>query len=274
MTDFAGAARAISLDDINRAARTMDLEPAIIRAVLTVETGGAGGFLSDGTGRPRILFEAHLFSRYTGGRWDISHPRISSPRWNRSLYRGGSAEYARLQEAVALDRAAALEAASWGMFQVLGRNATAVGWNGVEPFVLSMADSEADHLRAFIGYCAHAGLVDELRRKDWAAFARGYNGTAYRENRYDTKLEQAYRLAAGADPVVPEADDKPAVLRIGMRGDQVRTLQAALRLAGYAMNVDGVFGRVTEIALEQFQAAHGLAPDGVCGPATRAAMGI
>ena len=31
-----------------------------------------------------------------------------------------------------------------------------------------------------------------LQRRDWAAFAKGYNGTAYRENRYDERLAAAY----------------------------------------------------------------------------------
>jgi hypothetical protein len=38
----------------------------------------------------------------------------------------------------------------------------------------------------------NAGLVDELRRNDWAGFARGYNGPGYADNRYDTKLASAY----------------------------------------------------------------------------------
>ena len=35
-------------------------------------------------------------------------------------------------------------------------------------------------------------LVDELQRKDWAVFAKGYNGVAYKRNNYDEKLRQAY----------------------------------------------------------------------------------
>jgi len=32
----------------------------------------------------------------------------------------------------------------------------------------------------------------ELRKGEWAAFARGYNGTAYKLNRYDQRLAAAY----------------------------------------------------------------------------------
>lgn len=31
-----------------------------------------------------------------------------------------------------------------------------------------------------------------LRNKDWAGFAKRYNGPAYTENQYDKKLEKAY----------------------------------------------------------------------------------
>ena len=31
-----------------------------------------------------------------------------------------------------------------------------------------------------------------LKAKDWANFARGYNGPAYAKNRYDVKLAAAY----------------------------------------------------------------------------------
>ena len=35
-------------------------------------------------------------------------------------------------------------------------------------------------------------LVEWLREKDWANFARGYNGAEYHQNKYDLKLQQAY----------------------------------------------------------------------------------
>ena len=44
-------------------------------------------------------------------------------------------------------------------------------------------------------------LVDPLRSRDWAAFARGYNGPAYAKNRYDQNLAGAYaRYSTGPLP--------------------------------------------------------------------------
>lgn len=55
----------------------------------------------------------------------------------------------------------------------------------------------------------------------------------------------------------------PETVRFGSRGDTVKTLQRELRIAA-----DGIFGRCTELALAEYQAAHKLVADGVCGPAT------
>jgi hypothetical protein len=37
-----------------------------------------------------------------------------------------------------------------------------------------------------------------LRAKDWAGFAERYNGAGFQENRYDEKLEAAFRAASPA----------------------------------------------------------------------------
>jgi N-acetylmuramoyl-L-alanine amidase len=55
----------------------------------------------------------------------------------------------------------------------------------------------------------------------------------------------------------------------------VRALQARLRNLGfYNGAVDGVWGEGTQTAIENFQRARGLQPDGLLGPATVTAMGL
>jgi Putative peptidoglycan binding domain len=64
-----------------------------------------------------------------------------------------------------------------------------------------------------------------------------------------------------------------ATLRLGDYGNAVKELQRALRSLGFTVGaIDGVFGASTERALIAFQTAHHLSPDGVLGPATRAAL--
>lgn len=62
------------------------------------------------------------------------------------------------------------------------------------------------------------------------------------------------------------------VLRFGVRGNDVRTLQAWLSDVGYRVPVTGDFGPLTEAAVKHFQAAQHLVVDGVVGPITAAAL--
>ncbi|HSW17537.1 MAG TPA: N-acetylmuramidase family protein, partial [Ramlibacter sp.] len=176
--------------DFELVAQQLNVENTALKAVAQVESAG-GGFLPSGD--PKILFEAHLFSRFTGGQYDESNPAISSPKWNRSLYVGGQGEYDRLSDATALDPEAALRATSWGRFQILGDNFKLAGFTSVQNFVGAMYMSERDQLQAFSSFVQNRGLVDALRNKDWATFARGYNGPRYQENHYDDKMFNAYK---------------------------------------------------------------------------------
>lgn len=54
-----------------------------------------------------------------------------------------------------------------------------------------------------------------------------------------------------------------------MRGEDVRVVQAIV-----GADVDGWYGPKTEARVKAWQREHGLKPDGIVGPLTRAAMGI
>ena len=175
--------------DWQRAANTLRCELACVKAVAEVESSG-NGFLA--SGRPKILFEAHIFSGRTRGVHDARHPDISSPRWNRALYKGGEREYERLEKAMTLNRQAALESASWGRFQIMGFNHQSVGFPSVDAFVEAMFESEGRQLDAFVSFLQHGHLDTLLRDRRWADFARKYNGEGYAANQYDVKLAAAY----------------------------------------------------------------------------------
>jgi hypothetical protein len=263
--DFKGAATPLSDADLDAAAAELGCERAVIDAVCDVESSG-GGFLADR--RPKILFEAHAFHTATGGRWDRTNPNISSPTWDRSLYgASGAHQYDRLAEAIALDRNAALESASWGRFQIMGNNYAAAGFANAEALVNAMCDREAAHLGAFIGFCRKNGLVDALQDQDWATFARKYNGPGQVAH-YAALLGAAYDRHAAHTAAAPG----DSVLHLLDRGPAVRKLQELLRVAGNDIEPDGVFGQQTEAAVRQFQSGHGLAADGVVGSRTWAEL--
>lgn len=185
---------AITSAAFDSAAKRLGCEPAAVRAVAEVESNGSG-FLADG--QVKILFEPHIFSRRTGGRFDKSHPDISYPKWDRARYgAGGQHQHNKLQRAAALDRDAAIESASWGAFQIMGFNWKVCGYGSLQAFINDVSLSADGQLRAFVGYCIGRGLADELQRKDWVGFASAYNGPGYAANQYDSKLAAAYRRHA------------------------------------------------------------------------------
>lgn len=57
-------------------------------------------------------------------------------------------------------------------------------------------------------------------------------------------------------------------LKIGSRGEEVKMLQRKLNLID-----DGIFGKITDEAVRDFQKKHGLTVDGIVGPKTWAQMG-
>jgi len=179
----------LGMADYQAVATAIRCEVAAVRAVVSVEAAGSG-FHNDG--RPKILFEAHWFGDLTDGDYDDDYPSISSPVWNRSLYIGGVGEWDRLYLACTLDRAAAMKSASWGLGQVMGFNHKAAGYADVETFVRDMHLSEGKQLMAMFSFIKTNGLDRALIRRDWATFARGYNGESYRVNAYDEKLRDSY----------------------------------------------------------------------------------
>src|SRR5579859_7176011 len=113
MPPFQGTAHAMSSDGLSSAAGLVGTHAAELFTVPTVETMGCG-FLPDR--RPQILYERHIFSRLTGGAFDDGD--ISDPTPG-GYGASGAHQYDRLNAAIAKNRAAALQSASWGIGQVM-----------------------------------------------------------------------------------------------------------------------------------------------------------
>jgi len=103
--------------DFKHAAEQLGVEVAAIKAVIEVETGNRGGFLT--VGKPVILFEGHIFWRQLKSRgidpakYQKDNEDILYPKWTKTHYRGGLKEYDRLERARAIHREAADSSASW-----------------------------------------------------------------------------------------------------------------------------------------------------------------
>ena len=185
-------------EDFTQVAELLGCEPAALKAVQQVETGGRGGFFSPG--RPAILFEGHIFwtqlkkrgrnpEDYVKGNGNILYPK-----WEKGHYKGGIGEYDRLEQARKINREAADASASWGMFQIMGFNYAACGEESIESFVRSMCESEFKQLLLTANFLKkNSQMLQALQARNWAVFAKCYNGPAYAQNRYDVKLEAAYQ---------------------------------------------------------------------------------
>jgi len=179
--------------DYETAARVLGVEAAAVHAVGTVESGGRTGF--DSSNRPKIRYENHYFQKLTGNKFDKSHPLLSAAYRSKEYYATHSKksdQWQLVRDAFALAPKAAVQSVSWGMFQVMGSAYKSVGWSDLEQFVKDMFTSEAQHLRAFLGFCTANNLVRHLKSHNWAAFAYGYNGSEYKDNGYDLQIGNAY----------------------------------------------------------------------------------
>lgn len=238
MNRFTGTATPLSAQGIEACAARLSVHPAELWTVLHVETRGCGYFADR---RPVILFERHVFSQKTGHRFDAQASDISNP--HAGGYAGGVGEYERLLKALALDEQAALESASWGLGQVMGFNATDLGYASVAEFVSRMMVSEDEQLTALAAFIQKNGLAESLRNHDWATFARGYNGPGYEKNHYDKSLAEAWQHLTSRP--LPDLS--------------VREGQLLLMYLGFEPGtVDGALGPHTLAALHGFQSQSAL----------------
>lgn len=178
--------RALTNQDYFEAAKFLNCEVAALQAVADVESDGDG---YDQYGRLKVRFEGHKFREYTGGKYDRTHQHLSYSYKNRH---GKAHGYTAFNEAFALDQEAALKASSFGKFQPLAVNYREAGFRSVRAFVDFLRESERNQLIVFCRMVKFRHLDDELRRLDWAGFAKNYNGASFRDNDYDGKMARRY----------------------------------------------------------------------------------
>lgn len=186
----------ITDEQYRQQAESIGLSFAHLKAIAMVETEGQG-FFSPGV--PKILFERHIFYRQLvkncGQHFaDVvrkTNPDICDP------VSGGYGKYSeqhpKLQRAVAINRQSALEAASWGAGQVLGKNWKSLGYDSVQQLV-NDAYSDIGQLRMMVRFLkANPAIILAARAENWDEVALRYNGPEYRKNNYHIKMRDAYK---------------------------------------------------------------------------------
>lgn len=190
--------------DITTLANKIGLETAVIKAVNSVESSGRGFFID---GRPKILFEGHIFwdqlkqRGYNPDALKIGFENVLYPTWTKRFYYGDKREWDRMEKAISISPDAAVAeaayaSASYGLFQIMGFNFKSVGYDDILRFVADMKENEGMQLDIFGRYLTANNLTGYLKDHQWANFAKRYNGPGYAANAYDTKLEKAYERFA------------------------------------------------------------------------------
>lgn len=269
---FKGAARRLVAIDIALVARSIGVGEDEVRAVIEVETAG-GGF--DKEGRPRMLFEPHVFYRELSDgskRRAAQSSGIAYVKWGMASYPVDS--YPRLALAMKIDPTAALRSCSWGLGQVMGFNHKAAGYASVGDMVTDFCDREAAGLEGMIRFIESEGLDDDLQRHDWSSFARGYNGAGYAKHGYHTRLAKAFdRWQQVPDVLLNPLKALPPRVGMGSRGVEVKRAQRLLSELGYDPGpIDGWFGDLTHRAAYAFQLDIGIKMDAIVGPITWAEL--
>lgn len=181
-------------------AKRLGVSVTVIKAIAEVETQG-DGFLQ--SSRPKILFERHRMYFYLSQKFGknkanqlmAKHPNIINI--TTGGYRGGEAEYIRLNQAKMVDEECALQSASWGRFQLMGENWKDLSYPSVQEFVKQQEQNEALQFEAFLRFCEFKSgivdgkrwtLLDALRLDNWHVVFTLYNGKNYKRLGYDAKF--------------------------------------------------------------------------------------
>lgn len=237
-------------------------------AFMYVETNAIAGELFNGVLRAIIRWEGHYFDRLVPTKLQAKARalKLASPKV------GGipnpasqSKRYEILELGKTLDVTAAISSCSWGVGQVMGSHWKWLGFKSAEEFEKTAQSGFSGQLAIMFAFMQKSGVIPHLRRLDWSAVARIWNGPKFAANKYDTKMATKYAELEGSGSPKPKSS---GMLRAGSKGAKVRDLQALLVRAGYSVTVDGDFGVATERALKAFQIKSKLEVDGVAGPRT------
>ena len=186
---FIGKAKRIEDVDLPRIGATIGVGEDELHAVMEVEAAGSG---FDSKGRPKMLFEPHIFWRLLGpgkARDKAAAEGLAYAKWKKGNYPKDS--YPRLLAAMKINATIALMSCSWGLFQIMGFNHGAAGYATVEEMVRDFMDDEDNHVEAAVRFITNKKLDDDLRAHRWDVFEKVYNGGGF-NGAYADKLEDAF----------------------------------------------------------------------------------
>lgn len=254
-------------------AKSREISAPALAAIIEVESNGIAFAKVDGRDVPLIRIEGHYFYRLVQAKkqQQARSAGLASPKAG-AIKNPKSQEnrYHMFQRMCDIDKDAAIMSCSWGVGQVMGVHWPKLGFASADNFRIFVMAGLKNQIEVMVRFIEYTGLLDELKRQDWAGFARGYNGPTYKKNDYHNKMAKAFVAYGGLAVISPAS----GMLRIGSSGSAVRELQTLLQRAGYSIAVDGDFGPATKKVVVEFQFAQKLEVDGVVGPKTQQALKV
>lgn len=182
--------RSLTDADFRLVAEELGVEVAAMKAVVYIEAGAAmKGFLLPGV--PVINFDPTMYRQMAPKAKSKAGDKNAKVPEGLSGY--GLKEWKQLTEARHKNLEGADMGTFWGMFQIGGFNYKICGCESVQEFVDKMSYSELEQLELFAKLIENTGMVKHLRNKDWAKFARAYNGPSYAKRGYHTRMANAYK---------------------------------------------------------------------------------
>lgn len=283
--DFKGTAKRIEDIDLPRIGWQIGVGEDELHAFMDTEAAGSG---FDRQGRPKMLFEPHVFYRNLSGakRDEAVRQGLAYQRWGKKPYPKDS--YPRLKKALKIDETAALMACSWGLAQILGENYAMVGYDSPQAMVLDFMEDEDKHLEAAVKFIVASGIDDEMRElaaltrptrpEDCIGIVAVYNGPGFRKNNYHVKFADAHNKWRG----IRDTPWTPGPLTVGEGEDiydgdfhpVIKAAQERLDELGYPEvgAFDGRWGSKTRAAVLAFRADNGLPVEPVIDDGLLAAL--
>ena len=193
-------------EDFNIVASELGVEVAAIKAVVKIEAGPKlEGFWAPGV--PVANYVQSLFNKYKG---KTKGRKLTDAKVPSGLSGYALKEWTSLTNARKINADAADMGTYWGMFQIGGFNYKLCGCQSVEEMVEKISESEFRQLEMFAVFIRNAGMLESLKKKDWAAFARKYNGPSYAKRGYHTRMAKEYAnfKNKGTDQKTDKSKDK------------------------------------------------------------------
>lgn len=177
-------------EDFHIVAKELGVEIAAIKAVVSIEAGAQmKGFWAPGV--PVINFDRAMYNRFRAKAPDRSAAKGEKVPAGLTGY--ALQEWTQLINARKQNAQGANMGTFWGMFQIGGFNYKLCGCSDVNEMVRLMSHSELEQLELFATFITNAGMLPDLKAKNWAGFARKYNGASYARRGYHTKMANAYQ---------------------------------------------------------------------------------